>query len=249
MVISIIVLLIALLLPALRQAREAARRMLCMTQVKQMATATHMYANDFNDWTPPIANVMAPYNTGWTIPGGFGTLDAKGPSALIPYLGGGESDMRLRQDGFQFPLPNHSVWEIFLCPTWAMDIEPVLVSEHYYYWEYGGWTDHWVTFSFYNQFCGYDNFGSGFPGAIGAQTKLSALTPRFPLFADIAWLNDLNWNNVTYIHNYRLNNFEGMNVCRADGSADWTGASGDIRELYGYYEAAQGRSHMYPKNY
>jgi prepilin-type N-terminal cleavage/methylation domain-containing protein len=48
-VISIIALLMAILLPALGKAREIARRTICSTNLKNVWTATNMYAADWND--------------------------------------------------------------------------------------------------------------------------------------------------------------------------------------------------------
>ena len=45
-VISIVALLVAILLPALSQAREAARRVVCGSNLRQHGVALHLYAND-----------------------------------------------------------------------------------------------------------------------------------------------------------------------------------------------------------
>ncbi len=52
-VISIIALLISILLPALRMARESARRVGCLSNQRQMGLAIVMYGQDYDDHAPP----------------------------------------------------------------------------------------------------------------------------------------------------------------------------------------------------
>src|SRR6185295_19339613 len=51
-VIAIIAILAALLLPALSLAKEAARRTACLSNLRQIAAAVHMYGLDFEDHLP-----------------------------------------------------------------------------------------------------------------------------------------------------------------------------------------------------
>ena len=52
-VIAIIGILAAMLLPALSSAREKGRSAVCISNLKQIALAINMYADDYNDYYPP----------------------------------------------------------------------------------------------------------------------------------------------------------------------------------------------------
>jgi prepilin-type N-terminal cleavage/methylation domain-containing protein len=51
-VIAIIAILAAMLLPALNRTKEAAHASYCLNNLKQWGLATHLYANDNNDYLP-----------------------------------------------------------------------------------------------------------------------------------------------------------------------------------------------------
>jgi prepilin-type N-terminal cleavage/methylation domain-containing protein/prepilin-type processing-associated H-X9-DG protein len=53
-VIAIIAILAALLLPALSRAKESARRTACLSNLRQLAAAVHLYGGDFEDTLPSI---------------------------------------------------------------------------------------------------------------------------------------------------------------------------------------------------
>jgi prepilin-type N-terminal cleavage/methylation domain-containing protein len=72
-VITIIGILIALLLPAVQAAREAARRMQCSNNLKQVGLAAHNYIS---------ANRTLPI--GWVL--GGNVPDYTGLTMLLPYL-------------------------------------------------------------------------------------------------------------------------------------------------------------------
>ena len=54
-VIAIIAILAAMLLPALAQAREKARSISCVNNLKQLTLAMHMYADSNKEYMPPYS--------------------------------------------------------------------------------------------------------------------------------------------------------------------------------------------------
>jgi prepilin-type N-terminal cleavage/methylation domain-containing protein/prepilin-type processing-associated H-X9-DG protein len=119
-VIAIIAVLVALLLPAVQSAREAARRIQCVNNLKQLGLALHNY-HDTNLVFPPAAQ------------GGLYDvyLNYTGYSFLLPYVEQGNAfntfnfNLNLFSDGtpyFGWSLPGNSTgfqlqFSMFLCPS------------------------------------------------------------------------------------------------------------------------------------
>ncbi len=64
-VIAIIAILAAMLLPALSKAREKARAISCTNNLKQIQLGNLLYANDYDDYLPPVL-----FGPGWDLTGG-----------------------------------------------------------------------------------------------------------------------------------------------------------------------------------
>ena len=94
-VIAIIAILAAILFPVFARAREAARKATCLSNLKQIALAALMYAQDYDEVLPTAsangwrcsAHAVDPanqYTTDWT---GLGSLDFwQLPDLLTPYI-------------------------------------------------------------------------------------------------------------------------------------------------------------------
>ncbi|MDR3690467.1 MAG: prepilin-type N-terminal cleavage/methylation domain-containing protein [Fimbriimonas sp.] len=70
-VIAIIAILAAILFPVFAQAKEAAKKTSCLSNVKQQGLAFTMYANDFDDYTPMFKNAVTTNATGNWASGGY----------------------------------------------------------------------------------------------------------------------------------------------------------------------------------
>ena len=141
-VIAIIAILIGLLLPAVQKVREAASRMKCSNNLKQLGLAAHNY-HDVNDGFPP----------GYTqdrIPPPSGAF--QGHSVfyfLLPYI---EQDNLFRSMDANVPLNNRTniptggkaatVVNIYLCPSDQLPKTPIPYPENSTPIEYYGGTSY-----------------------------------------------------------------------------------------------------------
>ncbi|MDY0164972.1 MAG: DUF1559 domain-containing protein [Thermoguttaceae bacterium] len=109
-VIAIIGILIALLLPAVQAAREAARRMQCSNNMRQIGLAMHNYASAWREYFPT---------------GNTGELDRWKPglwTLLLPYLEQQPLYDRLDVTGATDTIDDednkYTVIPMYICPSW-----------------------------------------------------------------------------------------------------------------------------------
>ncbi len=112
-VIAIIGILIALLLPAVQAAREAARRMQCTNNLKQQGIGLHNYHASHNQFPPGMFAIIASTTWGYS----WGAL-------ILPNLEQGVVDKQLNYDYPYYDSTHSNNWEmmktkisVYICPT------------------------------------------------------------------------------------------------------------------------------------
>ena len=130
-VIAIIAILVSLLLPAVQQAREAARRTQCKNNLKQLGLALHNYLDVFRAFPPSFVSDIS---TGNDTEGGEWSVHAR----LLPYLEQGNLfqsvDLSLSYDNAANGNITTRRVAAFQCPSDVNDRQRVDdngVAEHY----------------------------------------------------------------------------------------------------------------------
>lgn len=95
-VIAIIGILVALLLPAVQAAREAARRMQCGNNLKQLGLAVHNYHDTYKVFPSSHINYMSSYQYQKFVP----TLNHSGLTLILPFM-----EQQPLYNQFDFRLP------------------------------------------------------------------------------------------------------------------------------------------------
>jgi len=86
-VIAIIAILAAMLFPVFAQAREKARQTSCLSNVKQLALAFLMYAQDYDGFLPPASIMNTDWSYEWAWDFNFDNFAYDGLGFIGPYTG------------------------------------------------------------------------------------------------------------------------------------------------------------------
>ena len=129
-VIAIIAVLVVLLLPAVQQAREAARRTQCKNNLKQIGLALHNYLDSFGRFAPvsvlPAGRTFEPYS---------------GHVRLLPYLEqtnlANLIDWNVSSEFTTNPLAAKTRVSVYMCPSEVNDRERITPTLIHYPLNYG----------------------------------------------------------------------------------------------------------------
>jgi prepilin-type processing-associated H-X9-DG protein/prepilin-type N-terminal cleavage/methylation domain-containing protein len=212
-VIGIIALLVAMLLPALNKARKVANATACMSNLRQLGTALHMYANDNKDQL-----------VCW----GYWTLNPDGTQkdlhywqwVLLGYLG----KQRVSNYGIDYLGPASSVvteTKVFICPSTTFN------------WTAAGPYGDFTYMDFAVPKCGYGlnaSLNDGVNGTYGKAAKKRKDVKRpynFLVITDAryVWVGETwaDWRYETWAYGAAgWRHSDGVNVLLLDGHVEYS---------------------------
>src|SRR5436309_15405092 len=106
-VIAIIAILIGLLLPAVQKVREAANRINCQNNLKQIGLALHSYHDAYGKFPPAMTHTVTPdRDFGQPRSSGGVVSQFSWLARILPYIEQTNLHRRIRWDQWPWPNPN-----------------------------------------------------------------------------------------------------------------------------------------------
>ena len=203
-VVAIIAILAAMLLPALSSARGMARRMSCISNMKQQAQSYLLYTNDFDGYAPISTSTPGPW-VGWF-------------SGLVLELPGGTlNDYFYNGDKGIFHCPENSVQKFCMSfGDWTADPTGLINCS------YGANTLNSPPVTDDNRAFGYRTVEFSYPSRLSCFLELNYYREESAYFDDgrntVQPVYAIGAEHLRYPHQ------TGTNVCYTDGHAGWLSA-------------------------
>jgi prepilin-type N-terminal cleavage/methylation domain-containing protein/prepilin-type processing-associated H-X9-DG protein len=221
-VIAIIGILVALLLPAVQAAREAARRMSCGNNLKQIGLALHNYHDTFGSFPPGAIHPGGMTSDSWSI-----------HARLLPFL-----EQENLQDLIDWQLPYGAQGEVtqtrvdtYLCPSDPGDRERPDGAIAHYPVTYGANMGTWFIFD--------PNSQSGGDGLVYPNSRTGLRDVLDGTSTTLAFAEVKAWN--PYLRDGGNPGASNAPLPAADGI---TGLGGNFKPNSGHTEWVDGRVHQ-----
>ena len=197
-VIAIIAILASMLLPALNKARDKAKAISCVSNLKQVGSGMAMYLNDADGMYPPLS---------WSPASGAGKWKRSWLYMLTPYIG---AQFNGSDASTYAPFKSNSIYK---CPA----MKPDTPNSSYYECGYGYNAN---AFGNLDYGTAYANYGHTHPGYPVKQVKIRN-TSRQMVHSDVMYnhttgKNDGRWDVSYHVYTGFRHN-DRANMSMADG--------------------------------